>query len=188
MIITLLFCVEVKWKISHQSSLFPKPFMALTEDTNFIWKHSDVIVETFKTKSILQFQGIILHNPFAQSWCLHLHLATLQQLAFALGTISWEFDCTPITQLVIKILKEYCAWFCQAVWSNLFLLLLSCIVNLFSESAFQEEGCCTIVRDQYSSWGSTEALNGFLPQKNISRMTRGRSRKRHQSLRESTDE
>ncbi len=104
-----------------------------------------------------------------------------------LGTISWEFDCTPITQVVIKILKEYCAWFCQAIWLNLFLLLLSCVVNLSSKSASQREGCCIIVRDQYFSWGSTEALNSFLPQKSVSRMTRGRSRKRHQSLRKSTD-
>jgi hypothetical protein len=50
--------------------------MALTEDTTFISKHSDVILETFKSKFILQFQGIILHDPFAQSWCSHLHLAT----------------------------------------------------------------------------------------------------------------
>ncbi len=31
-----------------------------------------MIVETFKSKSILRFQGIILYNPFARSWCLHL--------------------------------------------------------------------------------------------------------------------
>jgi hypothetical protein len=82
-----------------------------------------------------------------------------------------------MTQLVVKILKEYCAWFCQAVWLTLLLLLLSCVVNLFSKSASQEEGCCIIVRDQYLSWGSTAALNCFLPQKSFSRMTRGRSRK-----------
>ncbi len=92
-----------------------------------------------------------------------------------LGAISWEFDCTPITQSVIKIWKEYCAWFCQAVWSNLF---LSCIVNLFSKSVCQGEGCCIIVRDQYLSWNSTVALNCFLPQNSFSRMTRGRSRKK----------
>jgi hypothetical protein len=34
------------------------------------------------------------------------------------------------------------------------------------------------VRDQYLSWGSTAALNYFLPQKSVSRMTRGRSRKK----------
>ncbi len=51
-----------------------------------------------------------------------------------------------------------------------------CIVNLSSESASQGEGCCIIVRDQYLSWGSTAALNSFLPQKSVSRMTRGRSR------------
>ncbi len=167
---------------------FTNFFMALTEDTNFIWKHSDMIVETFKPKSILRFQGIILHDRFARSWCSHLRLATFYKLAFVLGAISWEFNCTPITQLVIKILKEYCAWFCQAVWLNLFLLLLSCIVNLISESASQGEGCCIIVRDQFLSWGSTVALNCFLAPKSVSRMTSGRSRKRHQSSRKSTDE
>ncbi len=51
------------------SKTFP---LSLTEHTNFIWKHPVVIVETFKSQSILRFQGIILHNPFARSWCLHL--------------------------------------------------------------------------------------------------------------------
>ncbi len=104
-----------------------------------------------------------------------------------IGAISWEFNITPITKLGIKILKEYCAWFCQAVWLNLFLLLY-CIVNLISKSASQGEGCCIIVRDQYLSWDSTVALNYFLTQKNFSRMTRGRSQKRHWSSRKSTDE
>jgi hypothetical protein len=52
----------------------------------------------------------------------------------------------------------------------------------------QGEGCCIIVRDRYLSCGSTEALNCFLTQKSVSRMTRGRSRKRHQSSRKSTGE
>ncbi len=86
-----------------------------------------------------------------------------------LGAISWEFDCTPITQLVIEILKEYCAWFCQAIWLNLFLLLLSYFVNLISKNASQGEGCCIIVRDQYSFWGSTAALNCFFTQKSVSK-------------------
>jgi hypothetical protein len=113
-------------------------------------------------------------------------LATFLQLIFVLGAIFWEFNFTPITELVIKILKEYCAWFCQAVWSNLFFLLLSCVVNLFSKSASQGEGCCIIMRDQYLSWGSTVALNCFLTQKSVSRM--GRGRKRHQTSKKSTDE
>jgi hypothetical protein len=105
-----------------------------------------------------------------------------------LGATSWEFDCSPITQLVVKIWKEYCAWFCQAVCSNLFLLLPSCIVNLSSKSASQGEGYCIIVRDQYLSWVSTAALNCFLPQKSVSGMTRGRSRKKRHSSNKSTDE
>jgi hypothetical protein len=93
--------------------------------------------------------------------------------------------------MVVKISKESCV-LClilpSRVWLNLFLLLLSYVVNLFSKSAPQKEGCCIIVRDQYSSWGSTAALNCFLMQKSVSRMTRGRSRKRHQNSRKSTDE
>ncbi len=54
---------------SFISQIFP---LSLTEHTKFIWKHPVVIVETFKSKSISQFQGIILHNPFSGSWCLHL--------------------------------------------------------------------------------------------------------------------
>ncbi len=73
----------------------------------------------------------------------HICLATFQ---YALGAISWEFNCTPIPILVIKILKEYCAWFCKAIWLNLFLLLY-CFVNLISKSASQGEGCCIIVEN-----------------------------------------
>ncbi len=51
---------------------FPNFPLSLTEHTKFIWKHPAVIVETFKSNFILWFQGIILHNPFARSWCLQL--------------------------------------------------------------------------------------------------------------------
>jgi hypothetical protein len=55
-------------------------------------------------------------------------------------------------------------------------------------SASQGEGCCIIVRDQYLSWGNTGALNCFLPQKSVWRMTRGRSRKERHGSSKSTDE
>ncbi len=45
-----------------------------------------------------------------------------------------------------------------------------------------------IVSYQVLSWGSTAALNCFIPQKSVSRMTRGRSKKRHWSSKKSTDE
>ncbi len=124
-------------------------------------------------------------NPFAWSWCLHL-LGNFLVACICAWCHIWEFYCTPITQLVIEILKEYCAWFCQAIWSNMFLLLLTCIVNLFSKSASQEEACCIIVRDQFLSWGSSAALHCFLTQKSVSKM--GRGRKRHRTSKKSTDE
>ncbi len=44
------------------------------------------------------------------------------------------------------------------------------------------------MREQYLSWGSTAALNCFLPQKSVTRMTRDRSRKKKRSSRKSSDE
>ncbi len=166
---------------------FPNFFMALTGHTNFIWKCPCVIIELFKSKSLT----VSRHYP-AQPFC------SLLVLTYVLGNFlvacicAWRHflgvwlyfnytNCTPITQLVIKIWKEYSAWFCQAAWLNLFLLLLSCTVNHSSKSASQGEGCCIIVRDQYSSWSCTVALNSFLPQKSVSRMTRCRSRKKKRS-------
>ncbi len=161
--------------------------MALAEHTNFILRHPLVIVETFKSKSLV----VSRHYP-AQPFCLVL------VLAFGLGNFLVACICAWHHFLGVRLYsnytigrcnwKEYCAWFCQAIWLNLFLLLLSCIVNLISESASQGESCCIIVRDQDLSWGSTAALNCFLPQKCVSRMTKGRSRKRYQSSRKSTNE
>ncbi len=73
MIITLLFCVDVKWQISQQSSLFPKIFLCHWQNTpnsfenTLLWwlRHS-------RSKSISWFQGIILHNLIAWSQCSHL--------------------------------------------------------------------------------------------------------------------
>ncbi len=72
MIITLLFCVDVKWEISQQPSLFPKRLLChwqttpLSFENTLLWwlRHS-------RSKSISRFQGIFLHNPFTLSWCLH---------------------------------------------------------------------------------------------------------------------
>ncbi len=161
--------------------------LSLTEHTNFIWKHPVVIVETFKSKSILRFQGIILLNPFAGSWCLNLlanflvacictwrHFLGVQ--LYSNYTISHQiFErvlCLILPSRLVKSVSSASILRCQS----------------FSKSASQGEGCCIIVRDQYSSWGSTVALNCFLTLKGVSRMTRGRSRKRHRSSRKSRDE
>ncbi len=53
---------------------FPNFSIVLTEHTNFIWKHPFVIVETFKSKSLM-----VSRHYLAQPFCLVL------VLAFALG-------------------------------------------------------------------------------------------------------
>ncbi len=73
MIITLLFCVDVKWQFSQQTSLFPKLLLChwqitpLSFENTLLWqlRHS-------RSKSISWCKGIFLHNPFARSWCSHL--------------------------------------------------------------------------------------------------------------------
>ncbi len=141
-----------------------------------------MIVETFKVKVYLM---VLRHFP-APSFCPVLVLAFAWQLFSSLHHFSGvglysnynighqNFERVP--HLILP-----------TIWLNMFLLLY-CVVNLISESASQGEGCCIIVRDQYLSWGSTAALNCFLTQKSVSRMTRGRSWKRYQTSRKSTDE
>ncbi len=73
MIITLLFCVDVKWQISQQPSLFPKLLLCpwrttpLSFENTLLWW-----LRRSRSKSILRFQGTFQHSPFAWSWCLHL--------------------------------------------------------------------------------------------------------------------
>ncbi len=77
MIITLLFCVDVKWQISQQPSLFPKLLLCHWQMTPLsFWKHPVVIVETFKVKVYL---AVSRHFP-AQPFCLVLVLAFAWQL------------------------------------------------------------------------------------------------------------
>ncbi len=86
MIITLLFCVDVKWQISQQTSLFPKLLLWHWQITPLaFWKHPVVIVETFKVKVYLVVSRHFPAQPFfpvlvlAFAWqhfsSLHLHLA-----------------------------------------------------------------------------------------------------------------
>ncbi len=77
MIITLLFCVDVKWHISQQPSLIPKLLLCHWRITPLsFWKHSVVIVETFKVKVYL---AVSRHFP-VQPFCLVLVLAFAWQL------------------------------------------------------------------------------------------------------------
>ncbi len=69
----LTFCVDLKWQISQQPSLFPKLLLChwqttpLSFENTLLWwlRHS-------RSKCISQFQGIFQHNPFARSWCSYL--------------------------------------------------------------------------------------------------------------------
>ncbi len=77
MIITLLFCVDVKWQISQQTSLFPKLLLCHWHITPLsFWKHPVVIVKTFRVKVYL---AVSRHFP-AQPFCPVLMLAFAWQL------------------------------------------------------------------------------------------------------------
>ncbi len=73
----LTFCVDVKWQISQQTSLFPKLLLYHWQITPLsFWKHPVVIVETFKVKVYL---AVSRHLP-AQTFCPVLVLAFAWQL------------------------------------------------------------------------------------------------------------
>ena len=77
MIITLLFCVDVKWQISQKTSLFPKLLLCYWQITPLsFWKHPVVIAETFKVKVYLEVSRRFPAQPF----CLVLVLAFAWQL------------------------------------------------------------------------------------------------------------
>ncbi len=86
MIITLNFCVDVEWQISHQPFLFPKLSFWHWQITPLsFWKHPFVKVETFKVKVYLAVPRHFSAQPFcpvlmlAFAWqifsSLHLRLA-----------------------------------------------------------------------------------------------------------------
>ncbi len=79
MTITLLFVLMWNDKYLINLLYFPNFFIALTEDTEFIWKHPVVIVETFKVKVYLAASR---HYP-AQPFCPVLVLAFAWQLLVA---------------------------------------------------------------------------------------------------------
>ncbi len=120
------------------------------------------------------FKAFSCTNLFAWSWCSHLLgnilVACICTWCHFLGV--WLYSNSTIGR------QNFERVLCLILPSRLVksVYLLYCIVNLISKSASQGEGCCIIMRDQYSSWGITAALNCFLTQKSVSRMTRGRSR------------
>ncbi len=100
MIITLLFCVDVKWQIFQQTSLFPKLLLCHWQITPLsFWKHPVVIVETFKVKVYL---AISRHFP-AQPFRLVLVLAFAWQLFSSLHLL-----LAPFLRSLIVLQLQYC--------------------------------------------------------------------------------
>ncbi len=100
MIITLIFCVDVKWQISQQPSLLPKLLLCHWQITPLsFWKYPVVIVKTFKVKVYLE---VLRHFP-AQPFCpvlvltfawqlfssLHLHLVPFLGSSIVLQLQYW---------------------------------------------------------------------------------------------------
>ena len=133
------------------------------------------------------FKAFSCTTPFARSWCSHL-----------LGNFLVACICAWHHFLWVRLLCSNYNIGCQNFERVLCLILPSSLVEsvlfaiLHCQSYLQEcvsrRGLLHNMRDQYLSWGSTAALNCFLTQKSVSRMTRGRSRKKYRTLRKSTDE
>ncbi len=97
MIITLLFVLM--WNDKSLSNLlyFPNLFMALTDNTNFIWKHPVVIVETFKVKVYLAVSRHYPAQPFRP----------ILVLAFALGNFFVACICAWRHFLGVQLNSNY---------------------------------------------------------------------------------
>ncbi len=96
----LIFCVDVKWQISQQPSLFPKLLLWHWQITPLsFWKHPVVIVETFKVKVYLTVSRHFPAQPFcpvlvlAFAWqifsSLHLRLAPFLGSSIVLQFHNW---------------------------------------------------------------------------------------------------
>ncbi len=96
MFISLFFVLMWNDKSLINLFYFSNFFMALTEHTNFIWKHPFVIVETFKSKSLT----VSRHYP-AQLFYLVL------VLAFALGNFLVACICAWRHFLGVQLYSSY---------------------------------------------------------------------------------
>ncbi len=110
MIITLLFlCWCEMTNISSTFFIFQTFPLSLTEHTKFIWKHSVVIVETFKVKVYLTVSRYYPAQPFclvlvlAFAWqffsILHLRLAPFLGSSIVLQLHNWSSKCWQSTVL-----------------------------------------------------------------------------------------
>ena len=149
MIITLLFCVDVKWQISQQPSLFPKLLLChwqitpLSFEYTLLWwlRHS-------RSKSILRFQGIFLAQPFcpvlvlAFSWklfiSLHLRLAPFLG---SLIVLQFQYWLSKFWKSTVLDPAKLFGWICSLCYIALSILSLRVrleerVVDYSEESIF----------------------------------------------------
>ncbi len=129
-IITLIFCVDVKWQNSQQPSLFPKLLLWHWQITRLsFWKHPVVIVETFKVKVYLAVSRHFPAQPFcpvlvlAFAWSLfsslHLHLAPFLGSLIVLQFQYWSSKFWKST--VLDFAKPF-GWICFFCYIALLIL------------------------------------------------------------------
>ncbi len=130
MIMTLLFCVDVKWQISQQTSLFHKLLLCHWQIIPLsFWKHPVVIVETFKVKVYLVVSRHFPAQPFcpvlvlAFAWqlfgSLHLRLAPFLGSSIVLQLQYWSSKFQKSTVLdSAKLFGQICS-FCYIALSYL---------------------------------------------------------------------
>ncbi len=130
------------------------------------------------------FKSFFLHNLFSRSWCLHLLgnvlVACICAWCHFLGVQLYSnsnIGCWNFEKVLCLIVPS------RLVESVSFAILLC---QSYLRECISRRGLLHYSREQYSSWGSTKALNCFLTQKSASRM--GRGRKRYRTSRKSTDE
>ncbi len=124
----LNFCVDVKWQISQQPSLFPKLLLCHWQITPLsFWKHPVVIVETFKVKVHLAVPRHFPAQPFrpvlvlAFAWqlssSLHLSLAPFLRSLIVLQLQYWSSKFWKSTVLDSAKLFGWICFFCYIALS-----------------------------------------------------------------------
>ncbi len=183
-----IFCVDVKWQIYHQPSLFPKRFNGIER------LHQLHLKTPFCDSLDIQVKVSLAVSRHYPAQPFHPVLV----LAFVLGNFLVACICAWRHFLGIWLYSNYTIGH-QNLERVLCLILPSRLVEYVSftsilrcQSILQEcisrRGLLHYSEGTVLSWGSTVALNCFLPQKSVSRMTRGRSRKKKCGSSKSTDE
>jgi hypothetical protein len=126
----LTFCVDVKWQISQQTSLFPKLLLCHWQITPLsFWKHPVVIVVTFKVKVYLMVSRHFPAQPFhpvlvlAFAWqlfsSLHLRLPPFLGSSIVLQFQYWSSKFWKSTVLDSAKLFGWICFFCYIALSIL---------------------------------------------------------------------